>query len=101
MKNLILKKDVKISLIVTISSFLFLLISLLGLKTEEKAIEGFAFLSLVLLFFYGIYYSFMMIKKRQEYIHLLPFLILNWFIGCFSTNVFIIVSARGLKQNTF
>ena len=37
MKNLILKNDVKISLIVTISSFLFLLISLFGIKTEENA----------------------------------------------------------------
>jgi XrtN system VIT domain protein len=29
------------------------------------------------------------LKNKEKYQHLIPFLFLNWFIGCFSTNVFI------------
>ena len=82
-------KGVKISIIASLFAIFMLIISLVGIKIENKTMEGLSFLSLIAGFFYGVTVTFLILKKKEEYIHLTAFLFLNWFIGCFCTNVFI------------
>ena len=83
------KIGVKISLIVTFISFLLLTVALIGINFEIEQLETLCFLSIFFEFIYGVTLSFKIMKNREKYNHLIPFLILNWFIGCFCTNVFI------------
>lgn len=89
MENLLGKIGVKYSITIAICAVIFLIIALIGTETEVEELQAFSFFSVVILFFYGIYYSYNILKDRNEYIHLLPFVVLNWYIGCFSTNIFI------------
>lgn len=89
LKDYFNKIGVKISLIVTSISFLLLTVALIGINFEMEQLETFCFLSIFLEFIYGVTLTFKIMKNREKYNHLIPFLILNWFIGCFCTNVFI------------
>jgi len=80
---------VKINILVTLFSLLFLIITLLGVEFENKTLENLCFISIIIEFIYGITYSFLILKNRTKYNHIIPFLFLNWFIGCFATNIFI------------
>ncbi|OXA68320.1 hypothetical protein B0A67_20965 [Flavobacterium aquidurense] len=83
------KPGVKISLIVTLFSSIFLIIALLCKEHHVRNYESIDVLSLIFEFVYGVGVSFLILRKKETYIHLVPFLILNWFIGCFSLNTFI------------
>jgi XrtN system VIT domain protein len=83
------KPGVGISLIVTLFSSLFLIGALLCKESEFNDCQGIAFFSLLFEFIYGVSLSFILLRNKENYIHLTPFLILNWLIGCFSLNVFI------------
>jgi len=83
------KTGVVISLIVTLFSSIFLIIALLSKEHYWRGYESIDLLSLIFEFVYGVGVSFLILRKRETYIHLAPFLILNWFIGCFSLNTFI------------
>lgn len=83
------KPGVGISLIVTLFSSIFLIIALLSKEHYWRGYESIDLLSLIFEFVYGVGVSFLILRKRETYIHLTPFLILNWFIGCFSLNTFI------------
>ncbi|OXA77061.1 XrtN system VIT domain protein [Flavobacterium aquidurense] len=83
------KKGVSISLLVTGFSTTLLIISLIGIKLKYSDFESLAIISLLIEFAYGIILSSLILKSKEEYIHLLPFIILNWFIGCFCLNTFI------------
>lgn len=83
------KPGVGISLIVTLFSSLFLIGALFSKESEYNSYQGIAFLSLICEFIYGVGVSFILLRNKETYIHLAPFLILNWLIGCFSLNVFI------------
>ena len=83
------KTGVTISLIVTLFSCFFLILALLSEKSPSQHFETIAFLSLIFEFVYGVVLSFKIIRDKETYIHLTPFLILNWFIGCFCLNIFI------------
>lgn len=83
------KKGVKISLAVTALSTLLLISALFCKKLDFYSFESIAIISLIFEFIYGAGLSFLILRKKEEYIHLTPFLILNWFIGCFCLNTFI------------
>lgn len=83
------KTGVVMSLIVTLFSSIFLIIALLCKEHHLRDYESIDLLSLIFEFVYGVGLSFMILRKKETYIHLVPFLILNWFIGCFSLNTFI------------
>ncbi|MRX40893.1 XrtN system VIT domain-containing protein [Flavobacterium sp. LC2016-23] len=83
------KPGVVISLIVTLFSSLFLIGALLCKEYRLHNFESIALLSLIFEFVYGVGLSFFILRKKQTYIHLVPFLILNWLIGCFCLNTFI------------
>lgn len=83
------KPGVGISLIVTLFSSLFLIGALLCKESDFNDCQGIAFFSLLFEFIYGVSLSFILLRNKENYIHLTPFLILNWLIGCFSLNVFI------------
>lgn len=83
------KPGVVISLIVTLFSSLFLIGALLCKEYRLHNFESIALLSLIFEFVYGVGLSFIILRKKQTYIHLVPFLILNWLIGCFCLNTFI------------
>lgn len=83
------KPGVVISLIVTLFSSLFLIGALLCKEYRLHNFEYIALLSLIFEFVYGVGLSFIILRKKQTYIHLVPFLILNWLIGCFCLNTFI------------
>lgn len=83
------KPGVGISLIVTLFSSIFLIGALLSKESEYNSYQGIAFFSLLFEFIYGVSLSFILLRNKETYIHLAPFLILNWLIGCFSLNVFI------------
>ncbi|WP_395061318.1 XrtN system VIT domain-containing protein [Flavobacterium sp.] len=89
LKNYLGKTGVIISLVVTIVSTMLLTISLLGIEFKYEAIESLCFFSLIFEFIYGVTLSFKILKNKEKYHHLIPFLFLNWFIGCFCTNIFI------------
>ncbi|MGX7666941.1 XrtN system VIT domain-containing protein [Flavobacterium pedocola] len=83
------KTGVTISIVVTIFSITMLAVSLLGIEFKNDVLESICFLSLIIEFVYGVTLSFKILRNRTKYLHLIPFLFLNWFIGCFCTNIFI------------
>lgn len=72
---------VVISTIISIINILILAIILMN-----EAAAPLAILSLLIEFIFGTVLSFLILRKREKYIHLLPFLFLNWLIGCFCLN---------------
>ena len=80
---------VKASIGVTLFSILMLVIALLGIEFDNDSLESLCFFGLIVEFVYGVIVCFSVLKKREKYNHLIPFLFLNWFIGCFCTNVLI------------
>lgn len=88
-RNFIDKTGVRVSIAVTFMSMLMLFIALLGIQYEADALESLCFFSLIIELIYGVIVSFNVLKKKKKYRHLVPFLFLNWFIGCFCTNVII------------
>lgn len=89
LKNYLGKTGVTISLVVTIANAFLLAISLLGIEFKYETLEFLCFFSLIFEFLYGVILSFKILKNKEKYRHLIPFLFLNWFIGCFCTNIFI------------
>ncbi|WP_291285334.1 XrtN system VIT domain-containing protein [Flavobacterium sp.] len=83
------KTGVTIGLIATFFSSLFLIVALISKEFRFHDFETIAIPSLIAEFVYGIVLSFMILKNKETYIHLTPFLILNWFIGCFSLNILV------------
>lgn len=80
---------VKSSIVVTILSTIMLFIALNSDENNFKMLEFFAFFTIVVELAFGVIVTYSVLKYKEKYKHLLPFLFLNWFIGCFSTNVFI------------
>ena len=88
--NLYLNKVVvKASVGVTLFSILMLTFSIVGIELEYKQAESLCFFALITQLIYGVIICFSTIKTREKYEHLIPFLFLNWFIGCFCTNILI------------
>lgn len=85
------KTGVKISIAVTIFNIILLITSLIGIKLEFRSLEQLAIISLIIEFIYGAVLSFLILRKKEKHLHLIPFLILNWFIGCFCLNTFLSV----------
>ncbi|WPO76952.1 XrtN system VIT domain-containing protein [Flavobacterium sp. KACC 22761] len=83
------KPGVQSSLVVTIFSTIFMICSLTFKKLSFNEYESIGVVSLMIEFLYGTLISFSILKNKNEYVHLIPFLMLNWLIGCFSLNVFI------------
>jgi XrtN system VIT domain protein len=88
-KDYLKKEGVTISILATLLSAIFLIISLISAKNEFKSLETICFLSVIIEFIYGVILTVNLLRKRERYLHLVPFLYLNWFIGCFCTNIFI------------
>jgi XrtN system VIT domain protein len=82
---------VKISLLVTVLSTIMFIIALLGINFKIEGFELFVIISLMIEVIYGVVLGYNLIRNRIDYDHLIPFLILNWFLGCYSLNVFISV----------
>lgn len=80
---------VKVSIGVTIFSVLMLLLALLGIEFDHDEAEGISFFGLIVELFYGVILCFSILKNAEKYNHLVPFLFLNWFIGCFCTNILV------------
>lgn len=85
------KEGVYASIIVTILGICILVASLVGIRQEIRGMEMLCFFAIVVEIIYGVTFSFKMIKNKKSYNHIIPFLFLNWFIGCFSTNVLICI----------
>jgi len=88
-KNYVNQIGVKLSIIVTLFSVSMLIIALLGIELDNDALESLCFFSLIVEFIYGVILSFKILKNNAKYNQLVPFLFLNWFIGCFCTNVLV------------
>ena len=88
-KNYLIKEGVLISIVATFLSALFLTISVLSSKNDFRDLESICFLSVIIELIYGVVLTFKLIRNKGRYLHLIPFLYLNWFIGCFCTNIFI------------
>ena len=88
-KNFGSQLGVKASIGVTLFSITMLTIALLGIEFDNDSLESLCFFGLIIEFIYGIIVCFSVLKNREQYNHLVPFLFLNWFIGCFCTNVLI------------
>ena len=83
------KPGVLISLIITLFSIIFLVSSLVSRELHYYNFESVAVPGLVFELVYGTVLSFLILRNKKTYIHLTSFLILNWFIGCFSLNTLI------------
>ncbi|RKR09125.1 XrtN system VIT domain protein [Flavobacterium sp. 90] len=80
---------VGLSLFTSLFSGLFLLILLLNENTKFYGAGALGTLTLIMEFVYGVTVTFLILRNREKYLHLTPFLILNWFIGCFCLNTFV------------
>lgn len=74
---------------VTLFSILLLTFSIVGIEYDYEQAESLCFLALITQLIYGVIICFSIVKTREKYEHLIPFLFLNWFIGCFCTNILI------------
>ncbi len=83
------KTGVQISILVTLVSTIFMICTLSIKELSLFKYETIGLLSLIFEFGYGTTLSFLILRKRNKYLHLTPFLMLNWIIGCFSLNVLI------------
>jgi len=83
------KIGVKASIVVTLLSLILLISSLVGSEFDYEKLEVLCFFNIIIEFLFGVLVTFNALKNKEKYQHLIPFLFLNWFIGCFSTNVFI------------
>lgn len=83
------KTGVKSSIVVTLLSTLMLASSLVGSEFDYDKFEFLCFFNIIIEFLFGVIVTYNVLKNKSKYQHLIPFLFLNWFIGCFSTNVFI------------
>jgi XrtN system VIT domain protein len=88
-KNYFKKEGVQLSIIATLLSATFLAVSLISAKNEINNLESICFLSVIIEFIYGVLLTVKLLKNKERYLHLVPFLFTNWFIGCFCTNIFI------------
>ena len=89
LKDYCQKTGVTISLIITSFTALLLILALSCKVLEFSKFESIAVISLILEFGYGTVTSFLILRKREKYMHLTPFLVMNWLIGCFCLNTFI------------
>ena len=80
---------IKPSIVVTILSTIMLIISLSSDENNFKMLEFLAFFTIIIELVFGVIVTYCVLKYKEKYKHLIPFLFLNWFIGCFSTNDFI------------
>jgi len=85
------RPGVRISITITLFNIILLSTSLIGIKLEFRSLEQLAIISLIIEFIYGTVLSFLTLRDKEKYLHLIPFLILNWFIGCFCLNTFLSV----------
>jgi len=83
------KIGVRTSIAVTLLSTIMLISSLVGSEFDYEKFEVLCFFNIVIEFVFGVIVTFNVLKNKEKYQHLISFLFLNWFIGCFSTNVFI------------
>ncbi|MBB1193326.1 XrtN system VIT domain-containing protein [Flavobacterium sp. SOK18b] len=83
------KIGVKVSIVVTLLSFILLISSLVGSEFDFENFEAFCFCNIIIELLYSVIVIFKVLKDKAKHQHLIPFLFVNWFIGCFSTNVFI------------
>ncbi|KUJ62267.1 hypothetical protein AR687_09645 [Flavobacteriaceae bacterium CRH] len=81
------KSGVIISINLTILSLLIFTLAFVCKESEYNNFGFLVFLNLVLEFIFGGTISFLILRKRSKYLHLVPFLLLNWFVGCFSLNL--------------
>jgi XrtN system VIT domain protein len=88
-KNYLKKEGVQLSFVATFLSATFLAVSLISAKNEINDLESICFLSVIIEFIYGVILTVKLLKNKERYLHLIPFLFTNWFIGCFCTNIFI------------
>ena len=80
---------IKASTGVTLFSILMLVIALLGIEFDNDSLESLCFFGLIIEFIYGVIVCLSVLKSREKYNHFVPFLFLNWFIGCFCTNILV------------
>ena len=80
---------VKASIAITLLSSILLASTLIGSEMDFDKFELLCFFNIFVEFIFGVVVTYNVIRNKQKYLHLLPFLFLNWFIGCFSTNFFI------------
>lgn len=80
---------IKISLIITLTSIISFIISLIGSEFDYKSFEMLSMITLIIQLPYGVILTYKFLRNKEKYQHLIPFLFLNWFIGCFSTNLYI------------
>jgi len=89
LKDYCQKTGVAISMTITSFTTLLLILALSCKALQSSKFESIAVISLILEFGYGTITSFLILRKREKYMHLAPFLIMNWLIGCFCLNTFI------------
>jgi XrtN system VIT domain protein len=85
------KKGVYTSIVVTILSICFLTTALMGIQLDVKGMEAVCFFCIMIEILYGGIFILKILNNKDAYNHIIPFLFLNWFIGCFSTNILICI----------
>lgn len=81
------KIGVKISCIITLISIIMLALSLTGSRYDYESFKMLSLFTIIIQLPYGVIVTYNILRKREKYLHLVPFLFLNWFTGCFSTNM--------------
>ncbi|MGC4040224.1 MAG: XrtN system VIT domain-containing protein [Flavobacterium sp.] len=88
-RNYLKKDGVTLSIIAALVSTSFLILSIVSANNDLSNLDGICFFGSLIEFAYSIIVVTYLSKNKQKYLHLIPLLYLNWFIGCFCTNVFI------------
>lgn len=89
LKNYLKKDGVKLSIVASLISVILLVTSIIAANNDVRNLEGICFVGVIIEFTFGVILIVYLGKNKAKYLHLVPFLYLNWFIGCFCTNMLI------------
>ena len=67
------RPGVRISIAITLFNIILLSTSLIGIKLEFRSLEQLAIISLIIEFIYGTVLSFLTLRDKEKYLHLIPF----------------------------
>ncbi|MFC0077270.1 XrtN system VIT domain-containing protein [Flavobacterium procerum] len=79
--------SIGVSLMITLLTILILISSLIGSNFDYDNFENLSFLNIIIQIPYALVTAYLVLRYKEKYQHLLAFLFLNWFIGCFSLNM--------------
>jgi len=87
LKQYIQQTGTLVSVNVTLLNLVLFILAIVAKESKSFDYGSMVTLNLIAEFIFGVVLSYLLLRNRKKYLHLVPFLILNWFIGCYSLNL--------------